>query len=109
MTNCFTVYVRNKNYKMKSVVVKTPEQVLKIVNEAKQRGCLSCLIQKSIKPRTSFIVAFVDFSKFSKDEEINIPQLYADWRIIDGNVVDWNIYQRNLKKKRGKKEREEER
>lgn len=99
MTNCFTVYVRNKNYKMKSVVVKTPEQVLKIVNEAKRRGCMSCLIQKSIKPNTSFVVAFVDFSK---DEEINIPQLYADWRIIDGMVVDWNVYQHNLKKKREK-------
>lgn len=109
MTNHFILDIRNKNYKIKSVVVKTPEQVLKIVNEAKKRGCMSCLIRKFIKPRTSFAIAFVDFSKFSKDEEINIPQLYADWRIIDGNVVDWNIYQRNLKKKREKKEREEER
>lgn len=99
MTNCFIVDVRNKNYKIKSVEVKTPEQVLKIVNEAKRRGCRSCLIRKFIKPRTSFVIAFVDFSK---NEEINIPQLYADWRTIDGMVVDWNVYQHNLKKKREK-------
>lgn len=99
MTNYFRVYVRTKTYKMKNIKVKKPEQVLKVLNAAKERGAVSCTIQKYIKPNVEAVIAYRDLT--NKDEKIEIPELYADWRIIDGRVVDWSKYPHCMKKNRG--------
>lgn len=98
MTNYFRVYIRTRTYKIKNIKVKKPEQVLKIINAAKQRGCISYMIQKYIKPNTEAVIAQ---GELQTDKEIEIPELYADWRIIDGRVVDWSKYPHCMKKNRG--------
>lgn len=91
MTNYFKVYLTSKNGREKHVIKKKSE-VMKLLNEANQKGYYGYTIVKRLKQGTDISVGR---GMFTKECEVKyVDGLDTDWRIVGGNVVNWDKYKK---------------
>lgn len=96
MTNFFKVYITGKNKIKRYKNIKHPEDVMKLLNIAKQEGCISYSIVKRTKQGTDIPILSGIFAKDFDTDYIE-EKLNTDIRIIKNkfggtSVVDWKSY-----------------
>ena len=100
MTNYFKVYITGKNKIKKYTKIKQPDDVIKLLNSAKQGGDISYSIIKRTKQGTDIPLISGNFEK-ELDEEIIKGKLNLDIRIVTNEYGGRNLV--NMKNARGRR------
>lgn len=100
MTNYFKVYITGKNKIVKYTRIKRPEDVIEILNRAKQAGCISYSIIKRTKQGTDVSLLSGDLKKELDVESIK-GELNVDIRIVTNEYGGKNLVK--MKNDRGRR------
>lgn len=105
MTNYFKVYITGKNKIKKYTKIKQLDDVIDILNRAKQDGCISYSIIKRTKQGTDISLISGNFEKELDVESIK-GKLNVDIRIVTNEYGGKVLVNMKTKEKDGESEKE---